>query len=448
MNDDQSRLLFDRAQKVSPGGVHGAARYYPPRPLFFARAEGQHLWDADGRKYLDLHAAWGTAALGYNDPTVRREVMSVLESEGVFLGGPHARQVELAETLVERIPCADLVALCGGGGSDPLYIGYRLARSRTGRRRFLKFEGEYHGWHDPLAVSVLPPLNEAGPDQDPVAVPVSSGASEDTAEAIIGVLNDVELLERLFERWGADLACAIVEPVCHTSGCIPLDREFLIRLRELCTNHGVVLLFDEVLTGFRHSVSGAQSLVGVTPDLAAFGKAMGNGFPISALVGRREFMSELTPLGKALYSGTFCGHLTSVAAAQATVREMEARNVHEHTHRLVSRISSTVNREADASDVTVVCQSFGAIFCIYFGTRAVRNYRDAVRIAGQKAINASYRETLLNAGIFLYPYFANRGFISAAHTDGDIDQFLDVTLSFLRSNRENINRAAKAEVQM
>ncbi len=447
MTSDRSAALFQRAKRVSPGGVHGAARYYPPFPVYFERAEGQYLWDVDGHKYLDLHAAWGTAALGYNDPAVRAAVQSVLEHEGVFFGAPHPREVDLAQSLVERIPCAELVALCGGGGSDPLYFGYRLARSRTGRKRLLKFEGEYHGWHDPLAVSVLPPLAEAGPEDSPTPVPVSSGAAEDSQTAIIGILNDVERLEHIFDRWGSELACAVIEPVCHTSGCIPIDPAFLERLRELCTAHSVVLMFDEILTGFRHAVGGAQSLVGVTPDLAAFGKAMGNGFPISALVGQQDLMSELTPLGKAFYSGTYCGHLLSVAAAQATVRELEERKVPSHTSSLVSHISGGVNRAAGELGVAAVCQSFGAIFCVYFGTAGVRNYREVVRIPEQQALNSAYRRGLLDADIFLYPHIVNRSFIGAAHSISDADRVLEATVDFLRSHREEINLAAKAGVE-
>jgi glutamate-1-semialdehyde 2,1-aminomutase len=444
MRTDRSASLHQRASLVSPGGVHGAARYYPPYPLFFERAEGQYLWDVDGHRYLDLHAAWGTAALGYNDSAVREAVQSVLEHEGVFFGAPHPREVALSQSLIERIPCAELVALCGGGGSDPLYFGYRLARSRTGKRRLLKFEGEYHGWHDPLAVSVLPPLEEAGTKDSPNPVPVSSGAAEDSQTAIIGILNDVEMLEHLFERWAPELACAVIEPVCHTSGCILIDQEFLARLRELCTAHGVVLMFDEIMTGFRHAVGGAQSLVGVTPDLAAFGKAMGNGFPISALVGQEDLMSELTPLGKAFYSGTYCGHLLSVAAAQATLGELEVRNVPAHTSSLVSRISEGVNNAARELGVAAVCQSFGAIFCVYFGTAGVRNYRDVVRIPERQTLNSAYRHALLDADIFMYPHIVNRSFIGAAHSVSDADRVLEATVDFLRSHREEINLAAKA----
>ena len=391
---DRSHQLWERACEVSPGGVHGAARYYEPYPRFFERAQGQFLWDVDGTQFLDLHGAWGTSALGYNDQAVRAAVIDALENDGVLLGAPHPREVQLAELLCERIPCADYVALCGGGGSDPLYFGYRLARSVTGKTRLLKFEGEYHGWHDPLAISVLPALRESGPERAPRPVPLSSGTYEGGHNAIIGSLNDSERLEQVFAEHGDEIACAVVEPVCHTSGCIPLDKDFLIRLRDLCTEHNVVLMFDEVLTGIRHSTSGAQALVGVTPDIAAFGKALGNGFAVSALVGRSRFMSNLTPLGGALYSGTYCGHLLSVVASIATVKELETRNVQEHTKKLTSRLASTLNSALEEKDINAVCQSFGSIFCLYFGTNIVRNYRDIATRPAAKRVNDLYQEAL------------------------------------------------------
>lgn len=442
MIGDRSRSLYERARLVSPGGVHGAARFYPPQPIFFERTEGQYLWDADGRQYLDLHGAWGTAALGYNHPSVRKAVVQALENYGVLLGTPHPFEIDLSEMMTQRIPCAELVALCGGGGSDPLYFGYRLSRSLTGRTRLLKFEGEYHGWHDPLAVSVLPALSSAGPDDQPIAVPVSAGAYEGSHDVVVGLINDLDLLQRIFEKWGSELACAVIEPVCHTSGCIVIDYEFLAALRELCTAYGVVLMFDEILTGIRHSVRGAQDLVGVTPDIAAFGKALANGFPISALVGKREFMEGLTPLGDALYSGTYCGHLLSVVAAIATIKEMEDQRIHERTFRLTDQIRNAINNAAASEGIELVCQSFGSIFCVYYGAKQVRNYRDVARRPATQDVNRAYRATLLRAGIFMYPYQINRSFISAAHTEADTERITDVIIDFVTANRDLINSSA------
>ena len=437
--------LVRRAELVSPGGVHGAGRHSGRTPLYFKRAEAQYLWDIEGRQYLDLHGAYGTSALGYNDPVVRSAVMEVLEHEGVHFGAPHPREVELSETLVQEIPCADLVALCGGGGSDPLYFGLRVARSKTGRHRLLKFEGMYHGWHDPLAVSVRPAPDVAGPLESPHAVPVSSGSTEGRDTTVVGILNDREHLERLFARWGPELACAIIEPVCHSSGCILVEREFLQCLRDLCSQYGVILMFDEIITGFRHSVQGAQSLLGVTPDLAAFGKAMGNGFPISVLVGRRDVMSELFPLGRAYYTGTYNAHLVSVAAAQATIRELQRRDVHAHTFALGAYVQTQLNRAAAEDDTLASCYSFGSVFCLYLGVQQVRHYRDIAHMAHSKDfhLNRQFHEALLHANIYMLPFFANRCFLSAAHTHDDVDRVLDVIVEFMRSHREEINAAVR-----
>jgi glutamate-1-semialdehyde 2,1-aminomutase len=404
--------------------------------------EGQFIWDVDGRRYIDLHAAYGTAALGHNDPHVRSAVIEALETEGVLFGTAHPREVELSELLVSEIPCAEMVALCGGGGSDPLYFGYRLARSLTGRKRLLKFEGGYHGWHDELAVSVRPRLEDAGPADAPQAVPLSAGFAQKEGHAIIGVLNDPNILERIFEQYGRELAAAVIEPVCHAGGCIPIDRGFLQLLRDLCTRHGVILMFDEVMTGFRHSVQGAQTLLGVTPDLAAFGKAMGNGYQVSALVGRREVMSGLSPLGPAFYSGTFCGHLTGVVASLATIRAMKERQIHAHTQKLGDHVREELNRAAAEHDIRAICQSFGSIYCLYLGTdRPIRNYRDIAMDAHSKdsALNRQYRLALLEGGIYMHPYYSNRSFLSAAHTMEEVSRIVDVTIDFMRRNRDAIN---------
>jgi glutamate-1-semialdehyde 2,1-aminomutase len=437
--------LFTRAKKVSPGGVHGAARYYAPHPRFFTRAEGKYMWDVEGRQFLDLHNAWGTAALGYNHPAVRAMVIEVLENEGVLLGAPSRREVELSEKLSSLIPCAEMVALFGGGGSDALYVGFRLARAVTGRARLLKFEGEYHGWHDTLGVSVHPRPELAGPSERPLPVPISAGAAEGATSAVIGVLNDEALLERLFEEHGHELACAVTAPVNHSTGCIPLEASFLQRLRNLCDEYGVVLMFDEILTGFRHSIHGAQDLVGVIPDLAAFGKALANSYPISALVGKRELMTHLSPSGQAFYSGTFCAQIFSVAAAQATLNIYETDDVQKRTFELTRLIADAINRAAEEDEIVAVCQSWGAAYCPYFGLTQVRNYRDVAAFMFDETfqLNSEFQRHLLSAGIFMHPYRVNRSFVSAALEQADAERVADVTVDFMKKHREKINASAR-----
>jgi glutamate-1-semialdehyde 2,1-aminomutase len=312
----------------------------------------------------------------------------------------------------------------------------------------LKFEGEYHGWHDELAVSIRPTLAEAGPPESPNPVHSSGDFALPSGHAVVAPLNDCAALESVFRLKGPELACAIIEPIAHTTGCISIDAEFLHLLRRLCDEHGVILFFDEILTGFRHSIRGAQSLVGVTPDLAAFGKAMANGFPIAALVGRRAIMEGLTPTGPALYSGTFNSHLLSVVAAQATIAGMERRQIHQHTSMLGERVSEQINRSAAELRVPVVCQAFGSIFCTYFGrTGPVRQYRDLaeVQVPERAAeVNRRYRFALRDAGIYLQPYFVNRSFISAAHTVEDVDRVIAATIDFMEAASADIQELADA----
>lgn len=439
-----SRDWHQRAINVSPGGVHGAARFYEPFPLFMNQAEGPYIWDVDGNRYIDLHAGFGTSALGYNDQDVRRAVSEVMETEGVLYGAPHPREVLLSERLTGLIPCADKVALCGGGGSDPLLFAYRAACTRTGRRKFLKFEGEYHGWNDPFVVSVRPNLAAAGPPDRPQPVfATSDPGSRDTA--VVGRLNDVDGLQRIFNEHGRELACVFIEPVCHTSGCIELDDEFLSELRALCDSTGTLLVFDEVLTGFRHSIHGAQKLVGVVPDLAAFGKALANGYQISVLAGQNEVMDELTPLGDVFYSGTFCGHLLGVAAADATLDQLEDSEVRARLAASGEEVAKAIRRTAEEQDVTMTCSSFGSVFTPYFTAQDVKEYRDIVGVSEHQTLAKAYREYLLSAGIFLHPYFVARCFIGAAHENEHIAKIIDVSAAFVTEFKEDINKATAHE---
>lgn len=434
------REYNDRGARVSPGGVHGAGRFVDPVPTYFHSAEGAYIEDVTGEKYIDYHGGYGTAALGYNDPTVRAAVVETLNNQGVLFAAPHLREMELAETLIDLIPSAEMVAFCGGGGSDPLYFGYRLARAVTGRRKLLKFEGEYHGWHDPLAVSVRPERWRAGPSSSPQAVPVSAGAAESSASAVVGSLNDTDLLERLFAQHGHELACAVIEPICHSSGVIPLEDAFITRLRALCSDFGVVLMFDEVMSGFRHNIGGAQSLVGVTPDLSAFAKAMANGYPMAALVGRRELMAQLSPTGPAFYSGTYGGNLVGIAAAQATIKVMKERQVHQKMGALSNRLAKSVNSAFAEHKSPGLCRAFGGMAAIYFGLSEVKSYRDLLAQPALQVsnINALFQAYLQAAGIYLQPYPVNRLFISAAHTEAEISKTEEVVAAFVAEHSEAI----------
>jgi glutamate-1-semialdehyde 2,1-aminomutase len=430
---DKSRSLYEEARRYSPAGVQGAGRYYKPFPLFMKKAFGARIWDVDDNEYIDYHASYGPASLGYNEPRIRRAVIDAMEDEGVLFAQPHPREVSLCKTFTEIIPYAKKTTLHGGGGSDALYNAVRLARTFTGRKKILKFEGGYHGWHDELAISVRPSAEQVGSSNEMRAIPVSAGALPEHAEkTIIAPFNDEEIAERLMKEHGRELAAVFIEPVAHSCGCLVLRPGFLSLLRDLCDASGCLLVFDEIITGFRHGLQGAGALEGVHPDLAAFGKAIANGFVIAALTGRDEVMSLMAPEGPSFFSGTFNGHLLSVVACQKTIEIMRAEPVHEKLFRLGKMMSDGINDAIRRTGIKAICYNYGSIWCVYFTVDKVESYRDIMHFAATKdsRIDRAYHVHLLNNGIYIQPNYTNRAFISYAHTEEDVQKTIDVSEKF------------------
>jgi glutamate-1-semialdehyde 2,1-aminomutase len=433
---DATQRLLREASEFSPRGVQGDGRWFEPFPLYVARAQGARLWDVDGNEFIDYHGAYGPAILGYNDPRVRAAIIDTMEREGILFAAPHPKEVELARLFAGLIPCAEMTVFCGGGASDALYNAVRVARAYTGRKRLLKFEGGYHGWHDYLAVSIRPDVDKAGPPDEPYPLPASAGSLEEiTEQVIVAPFNDASAVERLVEREKDALAAIVIEPVCHSAGCLLPKEGFLKHLRQLCDAYGIVLVFDEVITGFRHHVGGVQTLAGVTPDLAAFGKAMASGFALSALSGKRRIMSLFAPEGPVLLSGTFMGNLLGVTASLATIRILMPGDIHKRLWQLGERIRDQLNATIDALGINARCYSYGGVWCLYFNRR-VENFRDAVHGGHEtQAKNQAFRHTLLNNGIYIQPRYHNRAYISAAHTDEDIDATIRVAREFLANHQ-------------
>lgn len=363
---EKSRTLYEEAKKYSPAGVQGAGRYYKPFPLFMKKAFGARIWDVDDNEYIDYHASYGPASLGYNEPRLRRAVIDAMETEGVLFAQPHPREVALCKTFTEIIPYAEKTTLHGGGGSDPLYNAVRLARAYTGRRKILKFEGGYHGWHDELALSVRPSPEQLGSSNEMTAIPVSAGSlPEHAANTLIAPFNDEEITEALVKKHGKELAAIFIEPVAHSCGCLLLKPEFLKFIRQVCDATGCLLVFDEIITGFRHGLEGAGAREGVHPDLAAFGKAIANGFVIAALTGRSKIMSLMAPEGPSFFSGTFNGHLLSVVACQKTIEIMRNEPVHEKLYRLGKMMADGINDAIRKTGIRAICYNYGSIWCVY-----------------------------------------------------------------------------------
>ena len=413
--------LAARAAAVIPGGVNSGQRRVPGlEDLVVTATSGATFTDAEGRTYTDYHAAFGPPLLGHNDPDVDAAVAATARSVGLMGVGVTPVEIELAERLCELVPSVERVLLTETG-SEATFHAIRVARAATGRRHVIKFQGCYHGWHDAVAMNVISlPENVGRRD------PLSKGVLPEVTEAtIVCRFNDAEDVERALTEH--DVAAIILEPIPHNIGAVLPEDGFLERLRELATKHGTVLIFDEVITGFRHGLGGFQSIAGVTPDLTTLGKAMGNGWPISALGGSAELMDmfSTTPGRPAFFAGTFNGHPPTAAAALATIEKLQREPVHEHVFALGERTRRGLEELYGRLGIPAVVSGFGSVFLTYFLEGPVRSYDDL--LANDVDLFVGYRRELMKEGIFELPLNLKRSHFSYAHTDADVDRLLEAT---------------------
>jgi glutamate-1-semialdehyde 2,1-aminomutase len=389
------------------------------------RASGAYVTDADGREFLDYHAAFGPLVLGHNHRAVNAAVRQALERVDLVGMGVTDLEVELAESLCGHIPCAEQV-LFTNSGSEATYVALRLARAVTDRLRVVKFQGTYHGWHDSVALNVISPAERVGrPD------PLSAGCVPAALDlTTVLPFNDIEALRRTFAHEGSDIAAVIIEVIPHNIGCVLPTKEFLDAARDLTARHGALLVFDEVVTGFRHAIGGYQSICGVTPDLATFAKAMANGFPIAALAGRADLMAELAPGRSVFYAGTYNGHPASVAAALATIGDLEDGSVHTRTAALATQAADGLQKIADGLGVEMTVARFGSVFVPYFLSGPIRTYTDLLR--NDDASDVAFRRGMCEQGILMLPTALKRNHVSAAHTARDVDRTLETAERVLR----------------
>ncbi len=433
----QSEALHRDAWQYAPAGVQGDGRYYKPYPLYIRRAKGARLWDLDDNEYIDFHGSYGPAILGYSDDRVNNAVKEVMDSEGVLFALPHPREVELAKIVAEVMPSGEKTIFTNSG-TEAVYHAVRVARAFTERDLIVKLEGAYHGWFNDVAVSIKPELEEAGPAAAPHTVPGSAGVPGEYLEKVLVLpYNDLGAIERVLESRRGEIAAILVEPVVHSCGCLKPRDGYLEGLRELASSHGVVLIFDEVMTGFRHHQGGCQAVFRVTPDLTTFGKALSNGYAISGVTGKNEIMSRIAPEGDVFFSGTFNGHLLNVTAALRTQEILRDPSIYERLWKLGRMVEDGINNAVERLGVKARCESFGSVWSLYFGNREVRDYRDLIEVAYSKddPVMRAYLSSLLNNGIYVQPFYVVRSFISAAHTEDDMQKTIDVTVRFLEENR-------------
>ncbi len=420
---ERSRELLERSRLSLAGGVSSSVRANsPPHPLFFVGAQGAKLWDVDGNEYIDYVLGQGPMVLGHSHPRILAALQDAL-MEGQLYAGQQEREILLSEKLQEIIPCAELVRY-SSSGSEAVHTTLRLARAFTGRPKILKFEGHYHGWFDNILYSLAPSLAQAGPRQSPHVIPGSRGQPA-TAEQDIIVLpwNDLDLLRTTLAEHGDDIAGVIMEPImCNTSVILPKPG-FLEGVRQECTARGILLIFDEIITGFRVALGGAQSYFGVTPDLAVFGKAMAAGFPISCIAGRREIMEQIA-CGEVNHAGTFNSNVICTAAALATIAELEQDNgriygvIQDSGERLMREMMDL----ARARSIPVNVQGLGAIFHVAFTEQdGLFEYRDYLQCDTKRYEHLTV--ALAERGIRVVP----RGtwYLSSAHSQNDIAMTLE-----------------------
>ena len=418
-----SAALWQRARLVAPMGAQGDGKYYAPYPHFIARAAGAHLWDADGNRFIDYWNGAGPCVLGHGDAAVCDAVAQVSAARGQLYSAPNDLEVELAETLRRIIPCAEMSVFLNAG-SDILCMAMRVARAVTGRGLLVKFAGSYHGWHDDFLFNIS--SYDAPPDEHGRYAPIveSSGLPSGSAQAIrVLEYNNLDAARKLFAAEGDRIAAVVVEPVMHgpATGCVAPRPGFLAGLQALCATHGSLLIFDEILTGFRHALGGAQQRLGVIPDLAAFGKALSNGYPIAALCGPARLIGQLSPAGRSFLSGTYNGNVVSVAAALATIARLQDGSVFRHIEALGARLATGLDATFQARGVTAHTSRFGSMVAIHCSDHRLDSFGDVMR-HHDTTVSPKLMAHLFEQGVYLKPRRVLRFAISAAHDENDIDR--------------------------
>jgi len=416
----ESARLLGRAREVTPGGVHSNVRLLAvPQPLFFAHGEGARITDVDGNVYLDYVLGQGPLIHGHGHP----ELVAAAEAglrRGMMFAGQHPGEVLLAEEICRLVPCAQRVRLCGAG-SEAVQAALRLARHHTGRPKYLKFEGHYHGWYDNVLISVAPPLDAAGPREAPNVVPGTPGTAPGAhRDVLVLPWNDADLLERTLRAHAHELAAVITEPVMGNVGCVLPRAGFLQTLRDLCTQLGIVLIFDEVITGFRLAPGGAQQHFGVTPDLATFGKAMAGGFPIACLAGRADLMDALAR--GVNHAGTYNASPLVVEATRACLDLLTRDDgaAYRRLYDLAGLLREGLAALAAEAGVAVQLQGVGPMFHLAFAEQPLTDYRTALGADTRRYHR--FTEALLRRGVRVL----ERGlwYVSTAHTEADIAETL------------------------
>jgi len=418
---DRSKQLFQRARRVIPGGVNSPVRAFGSVggvPRFIERGKGCHVWDADGNEYIDFVGSWGPLIAGHANPAILKAVRSVM-AKGTSFGAPTELEIALAEKIRDAVPSIQKLRMVSSG-TEATMSALRLARAATGRDRVLKFEGCYHGHVDALLLG-------AGSGVATLGIPGSPGVPASYANLTIQApFNDIEAVRTAFEKWGEQIACIIVEPMAGNMGFVPAVPGFLEGLRSCCDEYGALLIFDEVITGFRLAWGGAQKHYGVKPDLTCLGKVVGGGMPAAAYGGRRELMSQIAPEGPVYQAGTLSGNPLAMAAGLATLEQLARPGAYEQLGAVSARIASGLDELAREIGIPMCAASAGGIFGFFFHEGPVRNFDEAKQAHPGRF--KRFFSSMLEQGIYLAPSPYECGFASLAHRPRDVVRTLEAAV--------------------
>jgi glutamate-1-semialdehyde 2,1-aminomutase len=413
--------LLEESAKYVPGGLHTAIRIIDP-PLCIRRSQGAYIWDVDDNRYTDHHSAFSPIILGHCYPAVVDRVVETIRETDLYGVSTTEPELELSKKIIECVPSVEQVLLCCTG-SEATFHAIRLSRAVTGRRKVVKFQGCYHGWHDYVLRNVISSANMVG-GRDPGSAGMLDEAVDNT---IVCQFNSLDEVEEAVRDNPDQIAAIILEPIPHNVGCILPQQEFLEGLRRICDREGIVLIFDEVITGFRHHIGGYQSICNVKPDLTTLGKAIANGFPIAAIGGKRELMQRFNTRvgGDVFFSGTFNGHSSCLAAALATIGTLSDQPVHEHLFRLGDRMRAGLTEIVERNSYPCTVAGFGSVYTLYFMEAGkIENFSDL--LSNDAALYVNYRRKLMQNGVFELPMNLKRSHVSYSHTDSDVDNSLEV----------------------